>query len=231
MEFDEALIGAVFALAGERGWPDASIPEAARRRNLPLAKARERFPNRAAVLLKLGRLADQGALAETPKEGTVRDRLFYLIMQRLDLLQAHRAGILGLMRALPTEPGTAALLGCATKRSMRWLLEAAGVSSRGLRGEIRTNGLLAVWLWALRAWQGDETADLSQTMKAVDSALQRAERLGGWLGGAQVPSPAAREEVSGTEIPQGEPPEPESPPPPAPGPETPPTSLPPEPLA
>ena len=230
-EFDKALIRAAFALAGEKGWPAMSVAEAAHRAELSLAKTRERFPTRAALLLKFGRMADQTALAETPKEGTVRDRLFYLIMQRLDVLQAHRAGILALMRALPAEPDTAALLACATKRSMRWLLEAAGVSSRGVRGEIRTNGLLAIWLWALRAWQVDETTDLSQTMSAADTALQRAERFAGWLGGARVPSPPAREGISETEISQGEPPEPESPPPPAPGPETPPTSLPPEPLA
>ncbi|MBV8457466.1 MAG: TetR family transcriptional regulator [Acetobacteraceae bacterium] len=230
-EFDQALIRSAFALAGEKGWPAASIAEAARRADLSLSKARERFPNRAALLLKFGRMADQTALAETPKEGTVRDRLFYLIMQRLDVLQTHRAGILALMRALPTQPDTAALLACATRRSMRWLLEAAGVSSRGLRGDIRTSGLLAIWLWALRAWQADETADLSQTMSAVDNALQRAERFAGWLGGAEVPSPPPSEQVSVSEIVQGEPPEPESPPPPAPGPEAPPTSLPPEPLA
>jgi AcrR family transcriptional regulator len=230
-EFDKALIRSAFALAGEKGWPAASIAQAARRADLSLSKARERFPNRAALLLKFGRMADQAALAETPKEGTVRDRLFYLIMQRLDVLQAHRAGVLGLMRALPTQPDTAALLACATRRSMRWLLEAAGVSSRGVRGDIRTSGLLAIWLWTLRAWQADETADLSQTMSAVDNALQRAERFAGWLGGAEVPSPPSPEQVSVSKIPQGEPPEPESPPPPAPGPEAPPTSLPPEPLA
>jgi ubiquinone biosynthesis protein COQ9 len=230
-EFDKALIHAAFALAGEKGWPAASIAEAARRADLSLSEARQRFPSRAALLLKFGRMADQAALAETPKEGTVRDRLFYLLMQRLDMLQTHRAGVLALMRTLPTEPGTAALLACATRRSMRWLLEAAGVSSRGVRGDLRTSGLLAIWLWTLRAWQADETADLSQTMSAVDTALQRAERFAGWLGGAEVPSPPSPEEVSVSEIPQGEPPEPESPPPPASGPETPPTSLPPEPLA
>jgi hypothetical protein len=81
------------------------------------------------------------------------------------------------------------------------------------------------------AWRADETPDLSQTMSAVDNALQRAERFAGWLGGAEVPSPPPPEQVSVSEILQGEPPEPESPPPPASGPEARPTSLPPEPLA
>ncbi len=244
-EFDRALIGAAFALAGEKGWSAVSIAEAARRGGLSMATARERFPNRAALLVKFGRMADRAALAELPKEGTVRDRLFYLIMQRMDVLQGHRNGVLALLRALPGELDTALLLGCATRRSMRWLLEAAGVSSRGVRGEIRTRGLVGVWLWGVRAWRSDETVDLSQTMSSVDNALQRAERVAGWLGGTRPAGEQAEgpqkeevggEDVGGEEIVQGEPPEPESPPPPETGPgptipPLPPTSLPPEPLA
>jgi len=235
-EFDHALIDAAFALAAEKGWAAVSIAEAARRKELSLAQARVRFPNRASLLLKFGRMADQAALADPPKEGTVRDRLFYLIMQRIDFLQAHRSGVLALMRALPGEPDVGLLLACATKRSMRWLLEAAGVSSRGLRGELRTKGLMGVWFWAMRTWQSDETADMSQTMSAVDNALRQAERFAGWLGRTQPSTDATAEAVLGDEIPQDEPPEPESPPPPEtppspPIPPMPPTSLPPEPLA
>ncbi|MDQ2803179.1 MAG: TetR family transcriptional regulator, partial [Pseudomonadota bacterium] len=181
-DFDKTLIGAAFALAGERGWGAVSASSAARAAGLPLARARERFPGRAAILLRFGRMADQVALAELPIEGTVRDRLFYLTMQRLDVLQAHRAGVLALLRRLPSDPVTALLLDQATRRSMRWLLEASGVSTAGLMGELRVSGLELVWLWAIRAWRNDETEDLSMTMSSVDDALGRAERLASWLG-------------------------------------------------
>ena len=69
-----------------------------------------RFPVRAAVLLRFGRMADAAALALAPKEGPHRDRLFDLLMRRMDVLQAHRAGVLALMRALPTDPCLTALL-------------------------------------------------------------------------------------------------------------------------
>jgi hypothetical protein len=65
---------------------------------------------------------------------------------------------------------------------MRWMLEAAGVSTAGLRGALRVRGLMAVWLWALRAWERDESADLSGTMAALDTALRRAETAAAWLG-------------------------------------------------
>jgi hypothetical protein len=91
-------------------------------------------------------------------------------------LQAHRPGVLALLRALRFEPAAAALLTAATLRSMAWMLDSAGISTHGLRGRLRTKGLLAVWLSTIRTWQHDETEDLSATMAALDRALTRAER-------------------------------------------------------
>ena len=181
--FDRALIGAAFEQAAELGWRHVTIAGAARAGGLPLVRARERFPGRAALLLRFGRIADQAALAELPTEGTVRDRLFDLLMRRIDVLQAHRAGVISLLRALPCEPPTAALLACATRRSLRWLAPAADVEMNGLRGELKLRGLLAAWLWTLRAWERDESVDLSATMAALDTALGRAEQAMRWLRG------------------------------------------------
>jgi ubiquinone biosynthesis protein COQ9 len=193
--FDRALIAAAFQAAAENGWRSVSVAAAARAAGLPLSRARERFPGRAAILVRFGRLADQSALAEAPSEGPVRDRLFDLLMRRIDTLQAHRAGVLALLRALPSEPPTALLLTLATRRSMRWMLEAAGIPSRGINGELRVKGLLAVWLWTIRTWRSDDSEDLSATMAALDTALRRAEQAAGWLGWrarqAEAPSEAA----------------------------------------
>ena len=189
VEFDKALIGAAFQLAAEKGWRAVSVATAARAAALPLARARERFPGKAVILLRFGRLADQAALVEAPAEGVARDRLFDLLMHRIDTLQAHRQGVLALLRALPAEPPTALLLALATSRSMRWMLETAGISATGLRGEVRVRGLTAVWLWTLRAWQGDASEDLSATMAALDTALRRAEQAAEWLGWHRPPAP------------------------------------------
>jgi hypothetical protein len=60
---------------------------------------------------------------------------------------------------------------------MGWILEAAGVSATGLRGEIAKRGLAIVWAWGIRAWLRDESEDLSATMAAVDVALARADQI------------------------------------------------------
>jgi hypothetical protein len=181
--FDKALISAAFDLAGRAGWSKFSVAAAATEAGLPLARARARFPGRHSVLLRFGVMADQAALVDTSPDSSTRDRIFDMLMRRIDVLQAHRDGLLALLRILPADPPLALLLAVATRRSMRWILEAAGVPARGLRGELRVRGLVAVWLWTVRAWRTDESVDLSATMAALDHALRRAEQAAGWLDG------------------------------------------------
>lgn len=174
-EFDKAVVAAAFAQAGREGWRGLSIAEAAREAGLKLARVRARFPTRLSILARFGVIADQAALEQATTEGPVRDRLFDMIMQRFDMLQAHRDGVRAVLRHLPSDPPLALLMTMASKRSMAWLLDAAGVGTAGLRGALRVRGLLAVWLYAVRAWERDDSPDLSGTMRAVDAALGRAE--------------------------------------------------------
>ncbi len=194
-DFDRALVAAAFGQAALAGWRRLSLVQAAAAAGLPLDRVRARFPGTGIVLLRFGVIADQAALAQASSEPLVRDRLFELLMRRFDVLQQHRAGVLALLRALPTDPGLALLLSMTTGRSMAWLLDAAGVSTAGVRGRVRVSGLVGVWLYTLRAWQRDESADLAVTMAALDKALDRAEKLSGLVrdGGAAADSADAAE--------------------------------------
>ena len=199
-DFDSALISAALVLAADKGWRAVSVAAAVRAADLPLSRAQARFPSRHHVLLALGRMADQAVLAELPAEGSVRDRLFDLLMRRIDALQKHRAGVLAVLRALPADPCTAIMLTCATRRSMRWMLDAAGVPTGGLLGELRVRGLIGVWLWTIRAWERDDSQDLSATMAALDTALGRAERAASWLAGRGATTPPSSDTADGPSV-------------------------------
>ena len=190
---DGALIAAAFELAASDGWARMSIAAAARAAGVPLSGARQRFPGKSALLRRFGELLDARALAEPPNDGSVRDRLFDLLMSRFDGMKQHRSGVRALLRHLPADPATALALACATKQSMRWMLHAAGQSSSGLTGELRTKGLVAVWLWGMRAFDADESEDLAATMAAVDTALGRAHVAANWLSGRPPAEPPADE--------------------------------------
>ena len=174
-DFDRALVAAFFDLAGSIGWRRVTIVAAARAGGLDLSRARARFPGRCAVLLRFGSLADQAALAGIG-DAPPRDLLFDIVMRRIDVLQTHRAGVAALLKALPFDPPAALLLAATSLRSMGWLLDGAGIDTFGAVGRLRAKGMLAVWAWTVRAWQGDTSEDLSATMAALDQALDRAEQ-------------------------------------------------------
>ncbi|HQT65981.1 MAG TPA: TetR family transcriptional regulator [Acetobacteraceae bacterium] len=182
-DFDKALVAAAFAMAGEQGWARVSPAAAARAGNIDLALARKRFSCRGQILARFGQLADAYALTGAMQDGTVKDRLFDVLMRRVDFLQTHRAGVMALGRFAPFHPELMKFLARANLRSMGWMLEGAGVSAQGLRGELRKRGLLAVWAWTMRAWARDENPDLSATMAALDSALTRADQAARQFGG------------------------------------------------
>ena len=135
-EFDKALIAAAFALAGERGWHRVTPAEAARRGGFAAgagARAISRAGRHSAALRADG---GSGGVGDPPREGTVRDRLFYLLMQRMDMMQSHREGVLALLRALPSEPATARAAGL--RHAAKHALDAGSgrrVGTRGARSE------------------------------------------------------------------------------------------------
>ncbi len=180
-KFDQALIQSAMTRAEMVGWRRVTVVEAAREAGLPLDEARVRFPMRTTVLLRLGILADRAALVDDGSTGTVRERLFDLLMRRIDVLQQYRGGVQAVLRALPLDLPLALLLATATGDSMAWIAAAAGIDTTGLGGRLRVQGVVTVWLQAVRAWDKDDSADLSGTMAALDKALDRAERVGRML--------------------------------------------------
>ena len=61
---------------------------------------------------------------------------------------------------------------------MRWMLEAADISTGGWRGAVAVRLAAAAYLSAMRVWQRDDTLDLAPTMAALDARLRWIE---GWL--------------------------------------------------
>ncbi len=207
---DAALVAAAFADIGEHGWAGMSLVRAARAAGIAPEVARRRVSGRGALLLRFGALADAHALRGAAADGPERDRLFDIVMRRIDFLQEHRPGVVALLRALPTDPLAATMLAAASLRSMAWLLEGAGIGAGGPAGGLRAAGLLAVWTWTVRAWQRDTSEDLSGTMAALDAALGRAERAAGWMAsrsGVGSGAAAPADDVSTTVVAQQEDPE------------------------
>ena len=103
-------------------------------------------------------------------------------MRRLDAMQPHRAGILRLFEDMRRDPTIALALAPHIGVAMRWMLEAAEIEAKSCQARLLAMGLAGVWLATIRAWAGDDSPDMGATMAALDSALDRAERLARPLG-------------------------------------------------
>ncbi len=175
--FDRDVTSALLTVAGRDGWAAATMTAVAEEAGCTLAALRARFSCREAVLLRFGTIIDVTvATGETTGE-TPRERLFDVLMRRFDVLQPHRAGVLAVARAAPSDPCLLASGAPAAVRSMAWMLELAGLSATGIAGQLRAKALLALWIAAFRAWAKDDSADMSATMAALDRLLDRAEGL------------------------------------------------------
>ncbi|MEZ7136727.1 MULTISPECIES: TetR family transcriptional regulator [Komagataeibacter] len=189
-QFDATLLRSALERAGLHGWRRTTVVDAARDAGLSLETARKRFPCKTTILLTLGRQADEAALIEDESEGSVREKLFDMLMRRLDVFQQYREGVRSVLRALPTDPLLAVVLGGATLESMKWMADAAGMETGGLAGAVRLQALVGVWTLTLRTWDRDDSQDMGITMAALDQALDRAARFTG-LAPAATQAPAS----------------------------------------
>lgn len=177
---DDALIAALWRVVANHGWAGLTMGRLAAEAGLPLATLRDRFPTRLDLLLLHGRMVDHAVLAGTipGQGGAPRDRLFDVLMRRLDAMQPHRAGILRFLKEMRRDPGLAGLLMPHLALSMRWMLDAAEIEVDIGRQRLLALGLVGVWIGTVRAWVEDESEDLGHTMAALDRLLDRAGQIG-----------------------------------------------------
>ncbi len=173
----------LWQVVASHGWRGTTLSRIAEAGGVGLGALRGMAASPEGLVIRYNRMVDQQVLDGTvpsvgPTDGeSPRDRIFDLLMRRLDALQPHRAGIVRFTRELPFHPILTLLLGAGMERSMGWMLEAAGISSQGPAGLARIKGLTAVWVYTLNAWMKDESTDLAATMAALDRALDRADQV------------------------------------------------------
>jgi AcrR family transcriptional regulator len=159
----------------------AEIAEAA---GVSLAQLRGEFPSALAILAAHMKSLDRAVLSEDfgdVEEEPARERLFDVLMRRLEMLAPHREAVRSLLRSARRNPPLALALNGLAVRSQQWMLTAAGIGAAGPRGVIRAQGLAALFGGVLRTWIHDDDPGLARTMAALDRALARGQRFAGLM--------------------------------------------------
>jgi AcrR family transcriptional regulator len=180
----EAIIAALLALLADKPFEAIGFADIAGRAGVSLAQLRGEFASTLAILAAHMKATDRAVLAEDLSdmaEEPERERLFDILMRRLEALAPNREAMRSLLRSVRRNPPLAVALNGLAVRSQQWMLTAAGISASGPSGMIRAQGLAMLFGSVLRTWIHDEDPVQARTMAALDRALARGQRFAGFL--------------------------------------------------
>ena len=180
----EKIIAAFMAVLGEKRFEEIGFGDISARAGLSLAACRGEFGSTLAIFAAHIKDLDRkvlsnsgGDMAEEPP----RERLFDVLMRRIEAMAPYREATRSLMKSVARNPGLAIALNGLAVRSQTWMLTAADIDAAGPRGMIRAQGLAMLFASVLRTWVDDEDEGLARTLAALDRALARGQRWSGML--------------------------------------------------
>lgn len=174
----EGILTAAMEVAVRIGWRRAALADIAAAAEIGLGELHSRYADKAAILRGIVELADKKVLdgaGEPDPESSPRDRLFDVLMRRLEALAPYKDAVRSLRRSVMCNPGLALALNALAVRSMRWMLTAAVIGTSGGKGALRAQGLALMFAQVLRVWVDDDDPGLARSMAELDRALTRGQ--------------------------------------------------------
>lgn len=177
-----AAVDAALRQAAMRDWDNVTLADIADEAGITLAALSQMFECREDIVCAYGRRVDHDVLDGFSPSGSPRDRIFDVLMERFERLNADRAGLVSILKSACADPKQMVIALPHVTRSMAWMLEGCAIETQGWRGAARVAGVTAIYLWTLRTWREDDSPDMGRTMARLDRALGRAESLGSMAG-------------------------------------------------
>lgn len=179
------VVEALLRLVDLHDWHDIELADIAREAGIPLGRLRELFPSKGAMLAGFGRMIDARVLAATPQDPAADDlagepaaeRLFDVMMRRIDALSPYKSALKRLAAALRHEPLTLTALNGAALNSWRFMLAAARIPTEDALGPVRVQGAVLVFARVMETWFEDDDPGLARTMAKLDAQLKRGGRV------------------------------------------------------
>jgi AcrR family transcriptional regulator len=179
----EKIVAAFMDLLAGKSIETISLTEIAEHADVSLADLRGEFASPVAILSAHVKDLDRQVLAGSDadmEEEDPRERLFDVLMRRLELLAPHKEAVRSLIRSARRNPPLALALNAMAVRSQQWMLTAAGIGASGPKGMVRSQGLALLFANVLRTWVDDDD-DQTRTLAALDNQLARGQRFAGLL--------------------------------------------------
>lgn len=180
----DKIISATMELLAEESFESIGLSDVAKRAGVSLAQLRQEFSSTLSIVAAHIKDTDQKVLAggdADMAEEALREKLFDVLMRRLEILRPHREAIHSLMRSARRNPGLAFALNAMAVQSQRWMLNAADIKVVGPKGAVRAQGLAVLYACVMQTFVHDEDPGLARTMAVLDRELSRGQRWSGFL--------------------------------------------------
>jgi AcrR family transcriptional regulator len=180
----DKIIAAMMELIAEESFEQTGLSDVAKRAGISLAELRREFSSTFAIVAAQIKDTDQKVLAGIDAdmaEESPREKLFDILMRRLEILGPHRRAIRSLMHSARRSPPLAFALNGLAVRSQQWMLNAADIRVTGPKGMVRAQGLAVLYACVMQTWIHDEDPGLARTMAVLDRELSRGQRWSGFF--------------------------------------------------
>jgi len=183
----KSLYEAAFRLAERQPWREVTLSAIAAEAGLSLADMAREAAGKIDLLRAFSRDIDLRllhSLEADALDGEPHDRLFDVMLRRIELLTPHKAALKSIAAAPADGPSEFLSLLASAMDTQAWLLAAAGLEAPGARGELHRLGLAKIYTDTLRVWLDDDDPGMARTMATLDRKLRDGEA---WLKRLEIP--------------------------------------------
>jgi AcrR family transcriptional regulator len=173
----DKIIDAMMDLLAEKRFEQIGLADVAAQADVTLADLRGEFGSTLSILAAYTKNLDRTVLSggdADMEDESARERLFDVLMRRLEAMAPDREALRSLIRSAKRNPPLALALNSMAVRSQQWMLTAAGISCSGPQGMIRAQGLAILFARVVETFIDDDE-DNTLTMAELDRALSRGE--------------------------------------------------------
>lgn len=173
-------IEALMRLAAERDWDEIELYDIADEAAMDLSVLRGLFPSKGAMLAGFARMLDDAVLAGDGTDMSAepaKERLFDIMMRRLDAMAPYKAALKRIKPATMRDPLALAALNGVALNSWRYMLASARIPTGDGIGMLRLQGTVLMFSRVVDVWLHDDDPALSKTMAALDRGLERGGKM------------------------------------------------------
>ncbi len=163
-------------LLSEHSYEDVSLPLVAERAGVKLSDMRSAYASKLALVAAFAEQIDTAVLDERDEDmedQPPRDRLFDVLMTRIDALADRKEAVRALHRAARQDPALALDFNRLEVRSQKWMLIAAGIDLSGMKASLVAQGLAIAFARVVDVWLDETDEGMPRTMARLDKELDR----------------------------------------------------------